>query len=267
MSREAQHDSGMPDTAADTYESETDNHLMSGLFFTVVILGLLGFAGMKVLDPSTLPIRSVSVAGNFEHLSPSSLQQRVGDVVRGGFFNVNVDTIQQVLLQEPWIREVSVKRIWPDRITVNIREQTAVARWSDNGLLNSASEIFYPAPETFPESLPVVSGPENTTILVMENLEKIQQILPVGLSLQQLHLSERRSWELKLTNGPVIRLGKTDILNRMTRLLEYFPVDQLEVAGNIEYIDMRYTNGFAIRWQDQNKVGLQRRQENYGKKI
>jgi len=267
MNREAQRDPGMSDTEADTYESETGSHLMPGLFFTVVILGLLGFAGMKILDPSTLPIRSVTVAGNFEHLSPSSLQQRVGDVVRGGFFNVNVDTIQQVLLQEPWVREVSVKRIWPDRITVNIREQTAVARWSDYGLLNSVSEIFYPDPETFPQNLPVVSGPENTTILVMENFEKIQQILPSGLSLHELHLSERRSWELKLDDGPVIRLGKTDILNRMARLLEHFPVQQLEVSGNIEYIDMRYTNGFAIRWHDQKKVGLQRRQENYGKKI
>jgi len=251
----------------ETYQTDAARHFMPGLVFSLVIVFLLGLAVMKVMDPATLPIRQVSVTGDFVHLSPSSLQQRVGAVVRGGFFNVNVDTIQQILLQEPWVREVSVKRIWPDSITVNIWEQTAVARWGSSGLINPQAEIFYPDSSTFPENLPVLSGPENTNQLVMENFTVIRQLLPPTLSLEELSLSERRSWDLKLNAGPVIRLGKVGTLDRLTRVMEFFPLDELAAPGKIEYIDMRYTNGFAVRWNPDSTPDLEKKQETYGKKI
>ncbi|MEX2354049.1 MAG: hypothetical protein WD709_07670, partial [Gammaproteobacteria bacterium] len=84
-------------------ENTTGPHLFSGLVFTLAVIGLLGFGAMKLMDPATLPVRHVSVSGDFIHLSPFSLERRVSDVVRGGFFNVNVDTIKQTLIQEPWV--------------------------------------------------------------------------------------------------------------------------------------------------------------------
>jgi len=248
-------------------EIESGSHLLPGLVFTLLVFGLLGFGAVKIMDPATLPVRHVSVSGDFVNLSPFSLEQRVGDVVRGGFFNVNVETIQRTLLDEPWVRQVSVKRIWPDRITVTIREQTAVAKWGEDGLLNPDAEIFYPEQATFPDGLPLLSGPQNTNHLVMESFLDIQTILPEGLLLEELTLSERRSWELKLQNGPVIRLGKTGIINRIERFIDFFPVHDLSTTEKIRYIDMRYTNGFAIRWNPDIKPDKQVGQESYGKKI
>lgn len=248
-------------------EATTGSHLLSGLLFTLAVLGLLGFGTFKVMDPSTLPVRHVSVTGDFVHLSPFSLEQRASDVVRGGFFNVNVDTIKQTLMQEPWVKEVSVKRIWPDRITVTIREQTAIARWGQTGLMNPEAEIFYPDPATIPETLPMVSGPDNSSRLVLDNFFDLQEMLPEQTSLQELNLSDRRSWELKLESGPVLRIGKTDVISRVERFLEYFPVHELETPGKILYIDMRYTNGFAVRWNTEPESEAQPGQENYGEKI
>ena len=246
---------------------ERGNYVLPGLVFTILVFTLLGITVMKLMDPATLPIRHVSVAGDFKHLSPPSLEQRVGRVVRGGFFNVNVDAIQQALLQEPWVREVSVKRIWPDRITVIISEQVAVAKWGDEGLLNPDAELFYPDSSTFPEGLTMVSGPVNTTRLVLDNFLLIQQMLPEGLSLYELYLSERRSWQLKLSSGTVIRLGKSGVIDRMERLLSFFPVSEPGKLEQIDYIDMRYTNGFAIRWNPEIKPDLEGEQQSYGEKI
>lgn len=248
-------------------ELRTGSFLLPGVVFTAVILLLLGFTGSKVIDPETLPIRNVSVAGDFTHLSPTRLQNRVSNVVRGGFFSVNVEKIQQVLLEEPWIRDVSVKRVWPDRITVTIREQTAVAQWGNEGLLNENAEIFRPEHSTFPAGLPVVNGPENSSAHVLEMLGRIREILPRDFSVRQLTMSERRSWELTLDSGPVIRLGKAGVIKRMQRFLEHLPAEGLNSMAQIQYIDMRYTNGFALSRKPENKAALEVIQENYGEEI
>jgi cell division protein FtsQ len=242
-------------------------YLVPGAALTIFILLLLGFTTYKITDPETLPIKNVGVAGEFSHLSPAALQGRVSDVVRGGFFSVNVDMIQEALLQEPWIQEVSVKRVWPDRITVTIREQVPIARWGEAGLLNAEAEIFSPDPATFPASLPVLSGPGNTSRQVMDSFRRIQDILPAGIRLQQLTLSERRSWELKLENGPVIRLGKTAIIKRLQKLLEFLPADNVGSMDQIEYIDMRYTNGFALMKKIDNRIQIESVREKHGEKI
>ena len=242
-------------------------YFIPGAAFTIFILVLLGVATYKITDPETLPIKNVGVAGEFSHMSPATLQARVSDVVRGGFFSVNVDMIQEALLQEPWIQEVAVKRVWPDRITVTIREQVPVARWGDKGLLNAEAEIFSPDPASYPEGLPVVNGPENSSRQVMDYFRRIQGILPAGVGLQQLSLSERRSWELKLDTGPIIRLGKTGIILRLQRLLEYLPAGSVVSMDQIEYIDMRYTNGFALMKKTDNKVQNEVAQEKHGEKI
>lgn len=248
-------------------EIRVGSYIIPGALFTAIIMLALGFITIKIMNPETLPIRNVGVAGDFTHLSPVRLQERVGDVVRGGFFSVNVEKIQQALLEEPWISDVAVKRVWPDRIIVTIREQVAVAQWGNDGLVNDEGEIFSPDRSSFPAGLPVIQGPENTGHNMLEMLEHIRTILPQGLSVQQLTLSERRSWELKLDAGPIIRLGKTEIIPRIERFLKHLPAEGLSGMTEIEYIDMRYTNGFALLRKPENKAAQEAIQEKYGKEI
>ena len=238
-----------------------------GVLISVTVITLLIIVSMKIMDPNTLPIRHVSVTGEFEHLSPIVLQERVSEVVRGGFFNVNVETIQNILLDEPWVQVVSVKKVWPDSITVTIREQNPVAQWGDEGLLNSEAILFRPDRKSFPEDLPLLSGPDNTADLVLGNLYQLKSILPEGLDVAELNLSERRSWTLKLNNGLLIRLGKSEVIEKTQQFFEYMPITALSDLEKIMYVDMRYTNGFIVRWNPEQKPVLQNRFGTYGEEI
>ncbi len=240
--------------------------VIAGMVFTLLITGLLVLTMSRLMDPATLPIRHVSVSGEFINLSPPSLEVRAGKVVRGGFFNVNVDTIKDVLLEEPWVSSVSVRRIWPDTLMVDIREQTAVVQWGDDGLLNPQAMIFHPDPATFPDGLPVVHGPENSYRAVLDTYLLIRDLLPEELAISELKLSERRSWELQFVSGTILRLGKTDIRNRLERFMAFFSVEEVSEPGHVQYIDMRYTNGFAIRWNPDNQSDKENVRENHGKK-
>ncbi len=238
-----------------------------GILVSLTVIILLTVVGMKLIDPTTLPIRQVSVTGEFLNLSPIGLQERVSNAVRGSFFNVNVEEIQNLLLDEPWVKEVSVNRVWPDKITVTIKEQKAVAQWGDQGLLNSEAVLFVPDKDTFPDGLPILSGPGNTAGLVLGNIEKLRTILPDGLDITQLALSDRRSWTLKMNNGLDIRLGKTGVIEKTYQFFEYFPMAEMNELEMIMYVDMRYTNGFIVKWNPELNSELQNRLETNGEEI
>lgn len=229
---------------------------VTGYLVAGVLLCLAGYGVLKLRDPNTLPIRHVRVKGEFQHLSTAVLEERAGQVVRGGFFNVNVETIQKVLLQEPWIREVSVQRVWPDRITVSIREQTAIARWNDVALLNDEGRVFAPDRSTFPAGIPVFRGPQDSYPQILEFYRDLRASLPAGLRIAEVTLSDRRAWQVGFIDGPHVYLGRTNIAGRKKRFVEYVPGRLGRLFDSIRSIDMRYTNGFAVRWEPDSKPDL-----------
>lgn len=229
---------------------------LAGYLLGAAALGLLAYALSILLDPQTLPIRHVRVKGQFQHLSTDRLQERASEVVRGGFFNVNVDTIQRVLLEEPWIRAVSVKRVWPDRITVSIREQSAVVRWNDAALLNDEARLFAPDKATFPQGIPVLRGPEGSHAQILEFYQRLRQALPREYRIAEVTLSNRRAWHVGFASGPHVYLGRTNISKRTKRFIEYLPDRLGEQFDRMRSVDMRYTNGFAIRWEPDHQPDL-----------
>jgi len=184
------------------------------------------------------------------------LQERARDAVTGGFFNVNVETIQKILLEEPWIKDVSVQRIWPDRIMVTVREQTAVARWVNDALLNDDGELFFPDTEAFPDKLPVFKGPQGSHTQILAFYRRLQTALPEKFRLVEVTLSKRRSWHVGFADGPHVYLGRANLEKRVNRFAEYVPTRLGEFFDNIRSLDMRYTNGFAVRWEPDFKPEL-----------
>ena len=233
---------------ADAAESRYFVNYVPGLLFLLLVLVFFTWGIKHLLDPHTLPIRHVSVKGDFYHLVPVSLEERASNVVRGGFFNVNVETIKEVLSEEPWVRDVTVKRVWPDSITVYIKEQVAVALWQDKGLLNDEAELFSPDVSTFPINLPRFHGPDGTYSLLLDTYRYIERIVPNKLKIKDLILTDRRAWEVKFENGITVLLGRSELENRIKRFAQHVPSELSNRLQDIVSIDMRYTNGFSILW-------------------
>lgn len=237
----------------------------SGLLFSAGLAVLLIVASAYVLDPRTLPIRHVRVDGEFRHLSTAALQLRAEDVVRGGFFDVNVEGIRAALLQEPWVREVTVRRIWPDELGLQVQEQVAVARWGGNQLLNEQGQLFKPSAGTLPPNLPSLNGPAGTHAEALARFRTLQHALGGRqLIVAQLRLSARRSWSFALADGPSVDLGRRDFDARVGRFAAIVPTFMAGDLNRIEVIDMRYTNGFAVRWKPSSAGVTSAAPENHG---
>lgn len=237
------------DVGSETETSAASNK--SGeLLIAFLITSVLAFSGYYLFDPGTLPIRQVRIEGEFRNLSTSSLQELVSNKVKGGFFNIDVSKIRNALLTEPWVRDVSVHRVWPDSLQVFVTEQIAVARWKDFGLLNRSGVLFVPDKSTFPDDLPVLSGPENSQeMMTKKYFDLKKQLDPLAMQIKLLQLDDRRAWSFETNTGLKVVLGRNDFDERLERFVDLIPVSLGDKWNEVEMIDMRYPNGFAVRWK------------------
>jgi cell division protein FtsQ len=223
------------------------------LFYVVSIFAFLmfaygGYLTQKIFDPDAFPIRKIAVDGEFQQIAPEHLQTLVSKAIHGGFFDVDVARIRTHILDDPWIFDASVRRVWPDTIRVSIHEQVAIARWGEYGLLNRHADIFVPNADSLPSDLVVLDGPIGTEAELLERYNSAQKRLArVGLTISHMALSDRRAWLLKISHGATLVVGRNSLDSRLDRFGRAFERVLKDNWTKVESIDLRYTNGFAIR--------------------
>ncbi|WP_083699768.1 cell division protein FtsQ/DivIB [Acidihalobacter ferrooxydans] len=200
--------------------------------------------------PTTLPIRTVSVNGELAHLTPKQVRQVVDTHLDGGFFGVNLHAIAAALDALPWVARADVRRVWPDRLVIRIKEQHPVARWNAHALLNSHGTLFRPPQYTFPQHLPNLIGPQGKEHELMSRYVAVKNLFQqIGLRVVALDENARRAFRLRLSNGIEVIIGRDWDLRRMARMVAVYRRVLASKAADIKRIDLRYPNGFAVAWK------------------
>lgn len=238
---------GNADNGLDNHDHSAHANSLLGGLMAVLVTTVIVAGSLWMMKPTTLPIKQVHIEGEFLRLDTNRMQELVSDKVRGGFFNINVAAIRNTLMALPWVKEVSVHRIWPDGLRVVVNEQTAVVKWNETGLLNDQGHYFAPEKDSFPNGLPVLEGPEDSQELLLKRLKLLKQFY--GLSVVRLRLNERRAWQFQLDSGLSVVLGRKDFESRIDRFVHVVIKNMGEKLSQAREIDMRYTNGFAVRWK------------------
>ena len=188
------------------------------------------------------------------NVDEAMLHRAIDGMVSGGYFNVDVDKVREVVEQLPWVSKASVRRVWPDTLSVSVTEQQPVAFSKQFGLINAEGEIFKPATDHFSNALPELDGPENLNKLMLNKYREINKLLSViGEKVSYLKIDARHSLELRLENGLKIVLGHDETKHRLERLISIYKKTLASRSKNIDAIDLRYTNGMAIRWKKINE--------------
>lgn len=227
--------------------------------FILTVASLTGFVSWLV-DPGHSPLRRVEIEGDFHYLDKAQLQTTLAPLLENGFFKINVAEVQSQAEALPWVNKASVRRIWPDRLQIHIVEQQPFTLWGEQALLNPLGEVFKPATRPADMTLPQLSGPQGHAGLVLANYQLMNDMLKgLGLTLDELHQDTRRAWRLRLSNGMSVELGRTDPVQRLARFITVYPaILATTTKAVIEQVDLRYSNGFAVRWSqlaDEEKTG------------
>lgn len=202
-------------------------------------------------------IASVQVSGEFHQVRQTDLATALGSVGKGNFFTVNLEAIRQAALKSPWVENVVVSRQWPDAVRVQVTEKQAVARWGNQGLISSKGELFVPVAASGVESLPILFGPPDKAMYVMEQYGAMNSILRgLNLHIVELQLTDRMSWFLRLDNGIQLVVDQMDTIQKVQRFAYLYQRQLQPDVDRIATIDLRYRNGVAVGWK------LQKNQKN-----
>ena len=218
---------------------------IANLLYAIAALLLLYAVLFVVLHLPIYPIKHIEVNGELQHVTRDQLQLIVGRHLRGNFFTVNLVQTRDAFQKLPWVRNVSVRRRWPDKLEVLVEEHRELARWGDIALVNTHGEMFH---ATSDKDLPVFYGAGDSIKEITDSYQLYGQLLgSTSMKVVRVSLSERRAWQLGTDKGMVIELGRDRMQERLKKFVTIYPIALGNQTSFVTYADLRYPNGFAVR--------------------
>jgi cell division protein FtsQ len=148
------------------------------------------------------------------------------------------------------VETVEVRKHWPDVVELTVVEHRAYARWGRDRLLSERGVLFAAPDLELISGLPELDGPDSRLDEVLNMYIESQAVLARHrIQAQSLRLSARGSWSLVLNNGARVMAGRGDPLPRLERFAAELPRLMAVETRTLERADLRYSNGFSLRWQ------------------
>ncbi|RAP59516.1 cell division protein FtsQ/DivIB [Oleiagrimonas sp. MCCC 1A03011] len=196
------------------------------------------------------PIRTLQVQASYQHVSADKIRATVEPYLGKGFFATRLDHVQKAVQALPWVASAEARKVWPDTLELRVHERQPVAHWNGDRLIGRDGGIFTAPGAASISGLPQLSGPDAREPEVVAFYQKVRdEFSPVGLRVDGVTLSGRASWRLQLGNGAELVIGSDDVEQRLKRFLDVYPRLAQDGDGKpFTRVDLRYANGFAVRW-------------------
>lgn len=222
--------------------------LLTVLIFCALLLSARIFY-LFLADANRFPINVVKIAASYQHITRKQLEAVLANYLTTSFFALPVRDLQRDLEALEWSDQVYVARIWPDTLKITVVERKPVAIWN-NALMTTEGKLFNIGHETIDSNLPKLLSPPQQQLEVLQIYQKLSKLLSIyGLHAAVLQLSENQAWELSLTNGVLLRLGKQDIEQRLQRFCRAYPMIFADKIEQLVSVDLRYAHGMAVQWK------------------
>jgi cell division protein FtsQ len=212
-------------------------------------------------------IGQVSVTGNVE-LTDQEVVDLSGVLRTQSLAFLDASALKARLLAEPLIAEAEVRKLFPDRLSITVRERTPYALWQKDGVIHLVSkdgavidalrdDRFLRLPHVVGEGANARAG---EYIALLEAAGALRPRVRAGV------LVSGRRWTLKLDNGVDVKLPEAGAAAALTRLAALEREAQvLEKA--ILSVDLRLPGRAAFRLTEEAAAArAEALEEKFGKK-
>lgn len=250
-------------TTSSTYQGSSFSFGIGLLFFLVVIfcfISLGWWLAQRLMAQESVPVTSIVISGEMPYSQRSDIAKAIETVDLGNFFQLDVDKVQTQVMALPWVYSVAVRKEWPNELKIYVVDQKPVAVWNGDFLLSKSGHVFQADLSRITHYLPNFFGPEGTEHIALENYHNLNSLLDYkSLSIDELILTERFSWQLTLDDGVTLNLGREERVERIQRFMDAYPMIKAQLKAKIiaekdknqavDYIDLRYDTGLAVGWK------------------
>ena len=217
---------------------------------------LAGMALMWLVRQPAFDVGSIRVEGEVTRNSVSTIRANALPQIVGSYFTLDLARGQRAFEAVPWVRQAVVRRVWPNRLAVQLEEHHAAALWSvEEGsdlLVNTFGEVFQAnIGDVEDEDLPTLQGPAGSAPLVLSVHRRLSPLFGrMALKLEKLALSDRGSWRAGFDGGAEIELGR-GTEDELGARVERFVGTVAQVIDRYQrplvFADLRHNDGYALR--------------------
>ncbi len=220
---------------------------------TVLVIAPLALAVgtyQWIQSPQNLTITSVEVKGDLDILDKAQLQPVIEPFTKTNLYLLDQKALETAIEDNPWVYSASMTKIWPDKLIIKIFEQRPVAFWGKDEMLAENGEIIKASLKKQQGKLPVLYSPNNKGRNMATGFLKIREWMKdFPLKMVEFREDTRGSWQIKLENGMTLKIGREHQEKRLRRFMVGYTESLKSVINNVKTIDLRYTNGFAVKWK------------------
>ena len=212
-----------------------------GLFTIIFFLCFLALNG---------PITLINISGDLKRVPIQSIENHTNNLLNKRFLSFNAFEVKEKIVSLDWVESAEIIRIWPNKIDIRIIEESLLGIWNDDLILNSSGKLYVVDQRSVPENVPRLYGPKGSEKDNMNLFIKINNLLTGrGLYLETLTLDARGSWSFTIKPKIEIKLGKTEINQKLERFFLALDQSLLAKINKVSYIDLRYSEGLAVAWK------------------
>jgi cell division protein FtsQ len=211
-------------------------------------LALVAAAVFEIQDARDSGVTELQLEGVFQHISADQVRDALLPLPTGGVFGTQLEAVKARLEKLPWIAHARVERAWPGLLRIRLWEYSPYAQWND-ALLSMDNEVFRVPDVDVPEGLPRLAGPEGREQYVRQTFDLLTENLRgTDFMPTALVLDARGDWLMQVAGGMELRLDRGDPLEQSEFIKG--PVSQALTGrlSEVKYVDLHYTNGFAVGW-------------------
>ncbi len=248
------------------WNSPKSLNFLSIIFFVFSILFFSSnvsswFFSQKIFNVKAIEL-DIKSKGN-SNIEYGEIKNMIIGSLNGTTLTTNLDNASKLLNSHPWINTYLVRRVWPNKILVSIKEHNIIATWNESLFITDEGKII-DLPRAEKKTMEKNSscfflnlyGPDGTVKTVLDRAKIINKVLnKIDLNLESLELSERYDWKAKTTNNLIIKLGGDQLTSPATERLNNLSVsffwlkEKIKKNSNkdVSLVDLRYAQGFAFK--------------------
>lgn len=222
--------------------------LLVSLVAVVVVASVIWLPRML----NQYPIRKVGVDGVTDVRRQQQVQTSLASLVHdANYFSAPLDEIYQRAHDLSWVADVSVRRQWPDTVTLNITEREPVAVWNEEMLVSNNGEPFKALKQYELDGLPRLNGPPQRLDEVMSFYHSMsKQLREVGLSIERMEVNARLTARLSLDNDMQLVVDRENYVSKLRRFVRLYRGVLRNDSRGVARVDLRYADGMTVTWRD-----------------
>lgn len=208
------------------------------------------FVSTAVISASQ--IRQIDFSGS-EHLTDEELRGLTGLKGNENLVSLSGSRVFRKMTASPWIRSVSIRKEFPDKLHILVKESEPFALLEIKGslfIVDDRGEMLQELKDTPIPFLPVISGvPFGKKENISEALNLVRAIKGKGLLFEKEHIEiiAGKPREMSVNfDGVIVKVGEGDYEDKLLRLMDLEAEIQTRNI-HVDYIDLRFTNKAIVK--------------------